>query len=131
MCIFSQPRHLYFAAETLSWGGQPESSDAERLVLEALDAYAAAPACDRSFGHEANTRIALAIARIFHGDVDGAADALTPVLELSPAQHPHSMVTAAERVRTALGALQASGRDAVELAGAIEGWTAERLTQAR
>jgi hypothetical protein len=59
-CTFSRPRQLYFAAEALSWGSQPEATRAERLALDALDAYAAAPAQDRSFGHEANTRIALA-----------------------------------------------------------------------
>ncbi|MGH4017169.1 MAG: hypothetical protein ACRDSL_25230 [Pseudonocardiaceae bacterium] len=36
-----------------------------------------------------------------------------------------------EQVRSALSAIQDPGRDAIELAGAIEGWTAERLTQAR
>ncbi len=131
MCTFTRPRQLFFAAEALSWGGQPEATRAERLALEALDAYAAAPAQDRSFGHEANTRIALAIARVSHGEVDGAAEALAPVLELPSAQRIHSMVTEVERVRTALNALQDPGRDAIELAGAIEAFTSQRLTRAR
>ena len=130
-CTFSRPRQLYFAAETLSWGGQPEATRAERLALEALDAYATAPAQDRSFGHEANTRIALAIARISHGEVDGAAEALAPVLELPPAQRTHGIVTAMERMRTTLSALQDPGRDAIELAGAIEAFTSQRLARAR
>ncbi|MGH3904902.1 MAG: hypothetical protein ACRDTE_12035 [Pseudonocardiaceae bacterium] len=29
-CTFSRPRQLYFAAEALSWGGQPEATRAER-----------------------------------------------------------------------------------------------------
>ncbi|MGH3754178.1 MAG: hypothetical protein ACRDRP_16080 [Pseudonocardiaceae bacterium] len=130
-CTFSRPRQLYFAAETLSWGGQPEAARAERLALEALDAYAAAPAQDRSFGHEANTRIALAIARVSHREVDGAAEALIPVLELPPAQRTHGIVTAMERMRTTLSALQDPGRDAIELAGAIEAFTSQRLARAR
>ncbi|MGH3707536.1 MAG: hypothetical protein ACRDRQ_05410 [Pseudonocardiaceae bacterium] len=130
-CTFTRPRQLYFAAEALSWGGQPEATGAERLALDALDAYAAAPAQDRSFGHEANTRIALAIARVSHGEVDGAAEALTPVLELPPAQRTHGIVTALERTRTTLSALQDPGRDAIELAGTIEAFTAQRLARTR
>jgi hypothetical protein len=130
-CTFSQPRQLYFAAEALSWGGQPEATRAERLALEALDAYATAPAQDRSFGHEANTRIALAIARVSHGEVDGATEALAPVLELPSAQRTHGIVTAMERVRTTLSTLQDPGRDAIELAGAIEAFTSQRLAPTR
>ncbi|MGH3865668.1 MAG: hypothetical protein ACRDQ4_05920 [Pseudonocardiaceae bacterium] len=131
MCTFSRPRQLYFAAEALSWGGQPEATRAERLALDALDTYATAPAQDRSVGHEAGTRSALAIARVFHGEVDGAAEALVPVLELPSPQRCHGIVTAVERVRTALSALQDPGRDAIELAGAIEAFTSQRLTRAR
>ena len=128
MCTFSRPRQLCFATEALSWGGQPEATRTERL---ALDAYAAAPVHERSYSHEASTRIALATARISHGEVDGATEALAPVLELPPAQRIHSIVTEVERVRTTLSSLQDPGRDAIELASAIEGWTVERLTQPR
>ena len=130
-CTFTRPRQLYFAAEALSWGGQPEATRAERLALEALDAYASAPAQDRSFGHEANTRIALAVARVSHNEIDGATEALAPVLELPPAQRTHGIVTAVERMRTTLSTLQDPGRDAIELAGAIEAFTSQRLARAR
>jgi hypothetical protein len=72
-----------------------------------------------------------ATTRISRGEVDGAAEALTPVLELPPAQRIHSMVTEVERVRTALSALQDPGRDAIELAGAIDAFTSQRLTRAQ
>ncbi|MGH3927948.1 MAG: hypothetical protein ACRDTT_34650 [Pseudonocardiaceae bacterium] len=49
-------------------------------------------------------------------------------MELPPAQRTHTIVTSVQRVRTALQRLKDPGRDAIELAGAIEGWTAERLT---
>ncbi|MGH3798910.1 MAG: hypothetical protein ACRDTD_02035 [Pseudonocardiaceae bacterium] len=62
------------------------------------------------------------------GEVDGATEALVPVLELPPAQRTHTIVPSVQRVRTALQTLKDPGRDAIELAGAIEGWTAERLT---
>ncbi|MGH3428243.1 MAG: hypothetical protein ACRDQZ_11875, partial [Mycobacteriales bacterium] len=131
MCTFTRPRQLCFAAEALSWGGAPEATRAERLALDTLDAYAAAPAHDRSYSHEASARISLAIARISHGEADGAAEALAPVLELPPAQRIHSMATEVERVRTTLSTLQDPGRDTIELAGTIEAFTSERLAHTR
>ncbi len=130
MCSFSRHRQLYYAA-ALSWGGAAEASHTERLALDALDAYATAPTQDHDFAAEAGTRSALALARVGQGHVDGAADALGPVLDLPPSQRIHKIVTAVERVRIALSALQDPGRDAIELAGAIEGFTAQRLTQPR
>jgi hypothetical protein len=116
------------AADALAWGGHPEADHTERLALDALEAYAGAPAQDRAFGGVAGTRSALAIARVFHGQIDGAADALGPVLELPVAQRIHGVVTSVEHVRTALRSVENLGREVIELAGAIEGWTAERLT---
>jgi hypothetical protein len=131
LCSFSQPRQLAYTAATFSWGGETEANNAERLALDTLDAYATMPAQDRNFADEPITRSVLALARVAQGQVDGAAEALAPVLALPPAQRIHGIVTAVERVRTALGALKDPGRDAIELAGAIEGWSAARLTQAR
>jgi hypothetical protein len=88
-----------------------------------------APAQDRAFADVPTTRSVLALARVSQGQVDGAAEALAPVLDLPPSQRIHLIVTSVERVRTALSAITDPGRDATELAGAIEGWTAERLTR--
>lgn len=129
VCTFSRPRQLYYSATTSSWGGKAEANHTERLALDALDAYATAPIQDHDFAAEAGTRSALALARIGQGQVDGAAEALQPVLELPPSQRIHKIVTAVERVRTALSAIKNPGRDAIELAGDIEAWTTERLTQ--
>ncbi|MGH3942127.1 MAG: hypothetical protein ACRDTG_26595 [Pseudonocardiaceae bacterium] len=82
-----------------------------------------------SFRNEAVARSVLAVARVTQGTIDGAVEALGPVLGLSPAQRVHGIVTAVERVRTALSSVTDPGRDATELAGAIEAFTAERLTQ--
>ncbi|MGH3800763.1 MAG: hypothetical protein ACRDTD_11615 [Pseudonocardiaceae bacterium] len=131
VCSFSRPRQLYYYAAAFSWGGTAEANHTERLALDTLDAYTTAPAQDRDFAAEAGTRGALALARVHQGQVDGAAEALAPVLDLPPAQRIHKIVTSVERVRTALSALPDPGRDAIELAGAIEGWTAERLTPPR
>lgn len=97
----------------------------------ALDAYAAAPAHTRSYGHEAGTRIALATARISHGEVDGAAESPRPSAGTPPAQRIHSIVTAMERTRITLSTLRNPSRGTIELAGAIEAFTSERLALAR
>ena len=129
LCSFNRPRQLSYEAHAFSWGGTAEATHTERLALDALDAYATAPAQDRDFGSVPIARSVLALARVSQGQVDGAAEALAPVLNLPPSQRIHQIVASVERVRTALSASTDPGRDAIELAGAIEGWTAERLTQ--
>lgn len=131
LCTFSRPRQLYYAADALAWGGEAEANHTERLALEALDTYSGAPDQDRAFGDEAGARSALAVARVLLREIDGAAEALAPVLELPPPQRIHGIVTSVEHVRTALGAMTDPGRDAIELAGAIEGFTSERLALQR
>jgi hypothetical protein len=131
VCSFSRPRQLYYYAAAFSWGGTAEVNHTERLALDALDAYATSPAQDRDFAAEAGTRSALALARVCQGHVDGAAEALRPVLDLPPSQRIHKIVTAVERVRIALSAIKDPGRDAIALAGAIEAFTSERLMQSR
>ncbi|MGH3755303.1 MAG: hypothetical protein ACRDRP_21930 [Pseudonocardiaceae bacterium] len=125
LCNFLRPTQLYYAAEALSWGGAPEAGHAERFALEALAAYPAAIA-GGSFRNEATARCALAVARVAQGEVDGAAEALGPVLALPPAQRDHSIVTSVARVRTTLSAITDPCRDAITLAGAIEAFTADR-----
>lgn len=51
--------------------------------------------------------------------------------DLPSSQHIHQIVTSMERVHTALSVLKDPSRDAVELAGVLEGRTAARLTQPR
>ena len=131
VCVFSRPRQLYLAADALAWGGETEANHTERLALEALDAYAAAPEEDRAFGTEAGARSALAVARVLLREIDGAAEALTLVLELPPPKRIHGIVTSVEHVHTALGAVENPGRDVTELADAIEAFTSERLVLPR
>ncbi|HEY6422509.1 MAG TPA: hypothetical protein VIY28_04515 [Pseudonocardiaceae bacterium] len=127
LCTFSRPRQLYYAADALAWGGETEADHTERFALEALDAYAGAPDRERAFGDESGARSALAVARVFLDEIDGAAEALAPVLELPPPKRIHGIVTSVEHVRTALRTVEDPGRDAAELVSAIEGFTAERL----
>ncbi|MGH3777095.1 MAG: hypothetical protein ACRDRR_15425 [Pseudonocardiaceae bacterium] len=131
LCTFSRPRQLYFAADALAWGGEAEASHTERLALEALDAYAGAPDQDRAFGDESGARSALAVARVLLREIDGAAEALAPVLQLPPPKRIYGIVTSVEHVRTALRGVKDPGRGAIELAGAIEGFTSERVALQR
>jgi hypothetical protein len=127
LCTFSRPRGLYYAAEALAWAGDAER--AERLALEALDAYEVSPD-DRAFGDEAGTRCALAVARLARGEIDGAAEAVVPVLVMPVAQRIHGVVMAVDNVATALRGVGDS-RPAAELADALHTFGCERLVLPR
>ncbi|MGH3909124.1 MAG: hypothetical protein ACRDTE_33850 [Pseudonocardiaceae bacterium] len=126
LCTYIRPVQLIYAAQALSWGGAPEAPQVEQLVLEALEGFPVAfPG--GSFRNEAGARCALAVARVTRREVDGATEALAPVLALPAPQRDHTIVTAVERVRTALSAVTDPSRGIVDLAEAIETFTTERL----
>jgi hypothetical protein len=92
MCYFSRPRQLYYAADT-SASLPARYSDtgvllerAEQYATDAIGAYADAPVNEKSFGDEAGSRTDLAIARIRADDLDGAQEALQPVIGLPVSQ---------------------------------------------
>ncbi|MGQ0778503.1 MAG: hypothetical protein ACT4NY_29520 [Pseudonocardiales bacterium] len=124
---FGRPRQLYLAADALAWGGRTTASETERLALDALNAYMDSAPEHRAFGMEAGARSALAIARVFQGEIEGAAEALTPVFELPPTKRILGIVASVEHVRNALHTIKGSSREADELAGAIEGFTSLHL----
>lgn len=126
LCTFSRPRQLYYVADALAWAGAGEAEHAESVAAEALAAYAHAPDADRAFGDEAGTRCALAVARVHRGQLEGAAAALVPVLELPPAKRIHGVATSVENVNRALIGIE--GRAASELSDRLHTFAAERLT---
>lgn len=77
---FPIPKAMYYTASALTLIG--DHQEAERVALDAINAYETGPAEERSYGDEALARSDVAIARIARHDLDGAVDALTPVLEL-------------------------------------------------
>lgn len=101
IATFSRPRQLYFAADALVWLPD-ESFAAEDYGRQAVEAYSDPAAPDWAFGDAAGSRAALAIARIRHGEVDGAAEALTPVLDLPVEQRINGIVHSVNRVHHAL-----------------------------
>ncbi|MBW5425088.1 hypothetical protein GKQ77_26605 [Streptomyces sp. BG9H] len=100
---FPQPRETYYAAEAHVLLGTP-GPEKEHAAQEAVRAYSAAPADEWAFGAEAGARTDLALARIARGDIDGAAEAVGPVLDLPPAQRKNGIVISALRVHKALSA---------------------------
>jgi tetratricopeptide (TPR) repeat protein len=130
ICTFTRPRQLYYAADALAWAGAEEVGHTEALAAEALDAYATAPEIDRAFGDEAGTRCALAVACIARGEIEGAAEAVAPVLDLPPAQRIHGIVTSVEHVHRALAGIE-SGRSGSDLAEQLHAFAIERLALTR
>ncbi|MCA1705135.1 MAG: hypothetical protein LC808_18490, partial [Actinobacteria bacterium] len=98
---FSQARLLYFAADALVW--LPDRfSVAEDYAGRAVEAYSDPADPDWAFGDAAGSRTNLAVARIGTGEVDGAAEALTPVLDLPAEQRINGIVQSVNRVHRAL-----------------------------
>jgi hypothetical protein len=101
IATFSRSRQLYFAADALAWLPD-ESSAAEDYARQAVDAYSDPADPHWAFGDAAGSGAALAIARIGRGEVDGAADALAPVLDLPTQQRINGIVNSVNRVHRAL-----------------------------
>jgi hypothetical protein len=108
MCYFSRPRQLYYAADT-SASLPARYSDtgvllerAEQYATDAIGAYADAPVNEKSFGDEAGSRTDLAIARIRADDLDGAQEALQPVIGLPVSQRIHGVVSSVINVHHAI-----------------------------
>ncbi|WP_172386614.1 XRE family transcriptional regulator [Streptomyces sp. MNP-20] len=98
---FPNPRHLYYVAEAEVLLGQ-HSAQVERNTEEAVRAYETAAQDEWAFGDEAGARTNLALSRIGSGELEGAAEAIRPVLDLPPAQRNHGIIVSARRVQDAL-----------------------------
>lgn len=108
ICQFSQARQLYYAADAsatfqrLHNGGEPLGPHAEFYAAEAVAAYDSAPAAEQSFGDQSGARTDLALTRISSGDLDGAYDAITPVLRLPVEQRIHGVIESVLSVHQAV-----------------------------
>lgn len=100
LCTFNTPRQLYYAADALSW--IPEQAPAaERYALDAIDAYGDESSPDWAFGDQAGSRADLAIARITSNELEGAIEAIAPVLQLPVQQRINGIVLSVQRLRQA------------------------------
>jgi hypothetical protein len=121
ICTFSQPRTLYYAADALAW--LPDGSErGQEYSTRAVDAYANPTDPAWAFGDEAGSHSDLAIARIAGRDLEGAADALAPVLDLPPEQRINGIIHSVQRVHQAL-TRAGLATDAGDLVDGIEDFT--------
>jgi hypothetical protein len=120
LLTFPRPRQIYYLSEAEVLLSEPAPAT-EQHAQEAVDAYRAAPPQEWAFGDEAGARTNLALARIAGGNLDGAADALRPVLELGAEMRNAGITLSAMRVHRALSIpAHRSAMAARELRGEIE-----------
>ncbi|WP_239476260.1 hypothetical protein [Streptomyces sp. CS090A] len=103
LLTFPVAKELYYRVETEVLLGHElrrasTGADAEQAVAVFSDRSAPYWA----FGDEAGARCNLAVIRLLDGELEGAADALRPVLDLPPAQRNRGIVVSAQRVQRAL-----------------------------
>lgn len=117
ICTFSQPRTLYYAADALAWLPS-EAVKAADYSQQAVTAYADESDPAWAFGDQAGSHADLAIARISgeHPDLNGATEAISPVLALPPTRRINGIVHSTKRVHRAIiqAGLAEEGRDLLE-----------------
>lgn len=101
LCTFGRTRQIYYAAEALSWLPS-QASAAQDYAVQAVEAYEDTTAPDWAFGDQAGSQSALAISRIQAGELEGAIEAVAPVLDLAPEQRINGIIHCAERVHRSL-----------------------------
>lgn len=98
---FPQAKATYYAGSTYALLG--DYADAERMATAAIRAYETGPPEERSYGDEALARVDIALARLGRSDdIEGAADALAPVLALPPEQRIRQIGDGLRRVQQRL-----------------------------
>lgn len=97
---FTRPRQLYYEADARVW--LPDGDVAETAALEAIAAYRSATPEDRSFSDEAGASADLSLARVNGGELEGAKEALQPVLNLSSEQRIGGILASVRRVHSAI-----------------------------
>lgn len=98
---FPLPRQLYYAADAQVWLAGAEE-EAGQAATEAIAAYQDAPTSERSFSDEAGAYADLALARANLEDIEGAAAALRPVLDLPVEQRIGGIIASVMRVHRTL-----------------------------
>jgi hypothetical protein len=90
-------QHYYAAGALVHLDGTAGAAEAATDALRLYDASE-----DESYSDAAGARAELALARVIAGEVDGAGEALTPVLQLAPERRITGIVASAARVDAAL-----------------------------
>ncbi|MFI9320158.1 hypothetical protein ACIGXI_10300 [Kitasatospora aureofaciens] len=121
---FPVPRQLYYVAEATVHLGE-DAALGESQSEAAVAAYRTASEEEWAFGDEAGAQSDLALARLARGEIEGAAEAVRPVLDLPIEQRNFGITSSAQRVHAALasGGRRATGA-AADLCEEIEAFTA-------
>ncbi|MEV6179909.1 hypothetical protein [Streptomyces sp. NPDC052015] len=100
---YTRNKQLYYSVEAealLGNGGARLVEQAE----EAVQGFSDATAPDWAFGDLAGSQCDLALVRLYSADVDGAAAAMRPVLDLPSSHRNNGIIVSAMRVRNTLTA---------------------------
>ncbi|MCX5196143.1 hypothetical protein OOK31_19955 [Streptomyces sp. NBC_00249] len=109
LLTFPRVRQDYYDVEAHVLLGHGDAQLAQRAE-RAVGGFSDPGHADWAFGDAAGARTNLGLARLWTGDLDGAAEAVRPVLDLSADQRNAGIIHSARRVRSAL--LQPGYRDA-------------------
>lgn len=126
---FPLPRQLYYAADASSWLNDGAAATIE-FASAALSAYGNTDPVERSYVDEAVARTDMALARVRGGELDGAREALLPVLDLTPSERVGGILVNVSRLCNAVNDQRYAGSvEAMELREELESFsqmTAER-----
>jgi hypothetical protein len=134
ICSFSRPRQLYYAADASAalWRMNPAGSElsgrTEQYAAEAVAAYKGASHNEISFGDESGARTDLAIARISHRNLEGAYEAIQPVMQLPVSQRIHGIVGSVINVHQAVTAAAPDSAIARDIQEEIEDYCRTPVT---
>lgn len=94
---FTMPHQLSYRADTI--GLVPgDRAEAELAAFDAVTANERVPEEEMSYGTLACSRASLALARTKRGDIDGAHEAIRPLLDLPPEQRVDGVTSMTQRV---------------------------------
>ncbi|HEX5348367.1 MAG TPA: XRE family transcriptional regulator, partial [Pseudonocardiaceae bacterium] len=97
---FPLAKQHYYAGSTYALLGEAEH--AQKNALLAIHIYETGPVEQRSYGDEALARMDLTTARLALDDLDGASEALRPVLATPLERRIEQLAVGISRVRSAL-----------------------------
>jgi hypothetical protein len=101
ICTFSRARQLYYTADALAWL-PAEAGQAQDYAAQAVAAYADPSSPEWAFGDAAGSRCDLAVARVAVGEIEGAREAVAPVLELPAEQRIRGIISSVQHVHSVL-----------------------------
>lgn len=101
LLTYPEVKQLYYMVESEVLLGHGDAQLAARAE-EAVRGFSNPDQPHWAFGDMAGSQCNLALVRLYSNDLDGAAAALRPVLDLAPGLRNNGIIRSAERVQTAL-----------------------------